>query len=220
MTEEQGPEKSQRLKIHFELGTVLYIEQGRDGERLQSTVVGVMPQSCLIVKLPAIVGIDNPLAKDRPIEVRYVDDGEILGFETTVLGSISSPFPLTFLSFPRGLRKTSERRHARIDCYIPATLKYDVFSKSGVIFDISVGGCRLKLRDISDVDASELGVGREVILYFPLLGLQGVRECSGIVRNITLDSEGISIGVEFDTVEPELVDMIETYTKADSKHKR
>jgi hypothetical protein len=71
----------------------------------------------------------------------------------------------------------------------------------------------LKLRDVRDSDAQKIKIGSDVILYFPLLGLQGVRECSGIVRNINLDSEGISIGIEFEMVEPELIEMIGTYSK-------
>ena len=220
MADAKNTDKPQRMKVRFELGSTLFIEQGQNGERLQTTLVGVMPQACLIVKLPTIVGIDNPLEKDRPVAARYVEHGEIYGFDATVLGSISTPFPLTFLSFPRGLKKTNVRRHTRIDCYIPATLKFDFVSKSGIISDISRGGCRLKLRDTQDVEAADLDIGREVILYFPLLGLQGVKECSGIVRNITLDGEGISIGIEFDTVDPELGDMIESYTKAVAEHRR
>jgi c-di-GMP-binding flagellar brake protein YcgR len=220
MAEQKRKDKSRHLDLRFDLGTVLHIEQERDGERIQTTVVGVLPQACLILKLPTIVGIDSPLCKNNPVQVRYVDAGDVYGFQSTVLGSISTPFPLTFLSFPRAVERSNVRRHPRIDCYIPTTLKFDVVSKAGIISDISRGGCRLKLRDTRDMEAAELTMGREVILYFPLLGLQGVRECSGIVRNITLDSEGISVGIEFDAVEAELLEMIESYTKTVADYQR
>ncbi len=213
MPDRDKGENTRRQKFGFQLGTVLFIEREEEAGRLQTTVVGVLPHSCLIIKLPTIVGIDNPLPANRGVQARYVDRGEVFGFDATVLGSITTPFPLTFLSFPQTVERTDVRRHPRVDCYIPATLKFAEASRPGVISDISRGGCRLKLKDVEGSDAGNLEIGSEVILYFPLLGLQGVRECSGIVRNINLDSEGISIGIEFEMVEPELIEMIGAYSK-------
>lgn len=211
---------TRRHKSGFELGSVLFIEREKEAGRLQTVVVGVLPQSCLIIKLPTIVGIENPLPANRTVQARFVDRGEIFGFDATVLGSIATPFPLTFLSYPQKVQRTDVRRHPRVDCYIPATVKFGELSKPGIISDISKGGCRLKLRDIREPEAEMLGIGSEIILYFPLLGLQGVRECSGTVRNINLDSEGISIGIEFGVVEPELVEMIGSYTQMVADYQR
>jgi hypothetical protein len=220
MTEKTRRDDAQRQQIAFELGTELFIERKKEADRLQTTVVGVLPQSCLIIKLPTVVGIENPLPANSNVQVRYVDRGEVFGFSAIVLGSITAPFPLTFLSFPQKLERTNVRRHPRVDCYIPATLKHAAISAPAIISDISRGGCRLKLKEIGETETERLRIDSEVILYFPLLGLQGVQECSGTVRNINLDSEGVSIGIEFDIVEPELIEMIGSYTKMIAGYQR
>ena len=82
-----------------------------------------------------------------------------------------------------------------------------------MIGDISRGGCRFKMkyRDGSEVD--QLKIGKEIVLYFPLMGIEGARELKGKIRNTNLDSSGISIGIQYEELDPEISEMIQSYVK-------
>ena len=163
--------------------------------------------------MPAILDLEAPLSEGQTVQIKYVSGGDVFGFSASVLGAVEAPFALTFLSFPVSVERFNVRRYPRVECYIPASLKLDDLRKPGVISDISRGGCRFQIRDMDGNDARRLEVGTRIGLDFPLLGLDGVREWEGIVRNISLDAEGVSLGVEYDTLDAELSERIEDYAK-------
>jgi c-di-GMP-binding flagellar brake protein YcgR len=119
------PKTDKDLVLNVELGCKLFVQIEGVKERLSSFLIGMMPKSYLIIHTPALTGIEYILLEGREVVLRYVYLGEIYGFHSTVLRSITSPSKITFLSYPQKIEKINLRKEPRIRCFIPASLHHE-----------------------------------------------------------------------------------------------
>ena len=161
-----------------------------------------------------MLGIGNILTVHEDILVRYIHQGEIFGFKTTVIGTISSPFKLTFIACPIRVERINLRKTARVDCHIPATLTTGDRPLAGMILDISASGCRFSTRTQSDEATLHVPVETAVSIAFPLLGQEGTVKVQGKVKNVHQDGNRLVSGIVFSDLDPEMSKRIADYVKA------
>lgn len=211
-------DKDQGARLNIELGCQVSIQiEGMRG-RLTSYLVGMLINSYLIIETPSIALIGSLLPVGKSVVVRYLYLGEVFGFHSTVLGYITSPFKVIFLSYPEAIEKISLRKKPRISCYIPASLSYRDLELQGIIENINSGGCKFTTQDVERPEAQQISIEDEIQLSFPLFGLEGIKEFHGIIRNKNCDSKRIELGVEFDKMDVEIFNMIDSYVEKVKEH--
>jgi len=91
----------------------------------KTSIIGIDRDKCLIIRPPALVGIEAKLFKKNQTVVRYFHDGMIFGFRCTLIGFIKIPFPLLILSYPDAAEQLNLRKHKRLSCLLNGQLWAD-----------------------------------------------------------------------------------------------
>lgn len=212
-------DKDQGARLNIELGCQVSIQVEGMEERLTSYLVGMLLNTYLIIETPSIIGIGDLLPKGSPVVVRYLYLGEVFGFCSTVLGSTTLPFKIIFLSYPEVIEKINLRKKPRISCSIPASLNYRDLEIKGIIENINSGGCKFTTtQDAEDPEIQQISIEDDIQLFFPLFGLEGIKEFHGIVRNNNCDSKRIELGIEFKKLDVEISNMIDSYVEKVKEH--
>ena len=88
-----------------------------------SKILGWSPPHFVLLQMPYIQGVPLEVSKNMPCVVRYVSEGNIYGFKTSVMKIQFDPQPLLFLKYPENIENVSLRKSERIQAHIPVTFK-------------------------------------------------------------------------------------------------
>jgi c-di-GMP-binding flagellar brake protein YcgR len=196
----------------FPIGLPIQVEINGVSIKMSSLSVGYLADNCLIIRYPstgAFGSIASRLFKGNKVTVRYITDGDVLGFQSELLGTINEPVRLLFVAYPTLIARRSLRSSKRVECYLPADLNIDRAKsgdivREGIVTDISGTGCNLNMvKESPDQMLPDVRVNDPVILHLQLPGMESRIELSGRIRNIQRDSQKIRMGIQFDDIDEE-----------------
>lgn len=193
------------------LGTEISIQLGEGGKKFKTLLVGMQHEDYLIVRLPQPAFLSKKLPQGMGLILRYVHNGSVYGCMASVAGLIVRPFPLLFLTFPTEVQRIELRKGKRVECMLPARVTGVEKTVDGMIRDISTGGVLFSVKTDSSRPAPPFGVGESILVSFPLLGMEGVREFSGKIRRVAQDGQEGRLGIQFETLAEEIARKIESY---------
>jgi c-di-GMP-binding flagellar brake protein YcgR len=217
----QNTEKAEPLEdllehdhLFMPAGTDVQIEVGGVDFKLQSTIVGALSKQYIILKAPSSnnsISINTKLYGGNTVTVRYLYNGTVYGFQSTLLGSIKEPVKLIFVSYPKMIASRELRALKRLHCCIPSKTLIHESEYNTIIKDINTTGCRILLKYPSGTPRPAIEVGdtlSSMVQLFP-----GIKEhnLTGVVKNITIDKHTLHIGVQFNTIDEALKDNIQKY---------
>lgn len=194
------------------LGSALTVQIEGMEERIKATLVGMEPPVFLMVRLQIASTFREQIDKGTVLIVRYAFMGNIYGFRSKYIDSITDPFKITFLSYPENIESLNLRNAHRVNCYIPALANLHKRELRGVVTDMSTKGVRLvvltKILELPDIHINDL-----IHISFPLSGMEGIQRFKGKIKNISGDKESLSFGVEFITLDTKVVGLIDRHIK-------
>ena len=203
-------------ELAIECGTALQLEVDGVDTRVASQFVGMEADRFLIVRTPTMSqfgGISIKLYTGNRVVVRYVFDGSVYGFETTIMDSISSPVRLLFLAYPKVINERNIRSNRRVHTTLPATVELGDQSAEGTITDISLKGCQLAIRSDRLPESAAAKVGDAIALTLQLPGVAGELNLSGTIKNTGSEGKAAQFGVEFGELDENVLLAIDSYVK-------
>ena len=99
------------------------------------------------------------------VVVRYLSDGTIYGFHSTMLLSQMKPVPLFFIEYPYQVEKIELRKEKRAQCSLPSKVHCKTGVYPGIIVDLSSGGAKLDLA-LDETEGSLFELNEMVIVEF------------------------------------------------------
>jgi hypothetical protein len=190
-------EKTTDVCTGLELGTLLHVQFQGVGSA-KTSIIGIDRDKCLIVKPPALVGIETKLFKKNQTIVHYFHDGMIFGFRCTLIGFVKTPFPLLILSYPEAVQQRNLRKYRRFSCLLNGQLLIDSLAVKIVILDISPTGCRLAVPDPAGSDMPQISLGGDITFTVDMNEtIQETVTFTASVHNLQTDGNGLMIGAEF-----------------------
>lgn len=218
MAHKKKIKKNQSTHLDIELASDLLLQfKGVKGS-FPSYLIGLKPDVFLIIKSPTIIASENLLSEGTSLVVRYTHLGDVYRFKTDVLGTNNEPFKVTFLSYPKVVEKIEYRDSQRVHCFFPATLQYDKIEISGMITDISLGGCKFKTDDIDQIEGFLVKKEGDVTLQFPLLGHKGTKEFKGKIKKVEFDMNFI-LGIGFCSIDADMRRTIASYVESAKEYR-
>jgi c-di-GMP-binding flagellar brake protein YcgR len=199
--------------LHLEFGGRLLVTIDGMERNLWSTLIGVEPDSCLIIRTPKIEHIDKTLVRGNHIGISYFFAGTVYGFQSTILDHINSPSSLIFISYPHEIRRIELRENPRVDCCIPGYLSAGNMQYNGMILDLSAKGCRFSMLQSDQPSFPSSDIGDSLTVRFIIPGSESIRTLKGRVKNIVRDAKKMNMGVEFVHLEAEILHEIEAYIR-------
>ena len=120
--------ETQGVVFNLEPGSRIQMEVKGLDLKLHSFYVGMVKGRYLMVQLPVVAdknkeGLFPHLYQDNLVAIRYLQRGEVRGFQSKVIRYVLSPFPLLFLSYPAKIVTYALRKHKRVPCLVQASAK-------------------------------------------------------------------------------------------------
>ena len=210
----------------FPVGLPIQVEISGVDFTMSSVSVGYLADNFLIIKYPstgAFGSIASKLFKGNKITVRYISGGDVVGFESELLGMIRDPIRLLSIAYPTVIARRSLRSSRRHECYLPAELNIDRVKgldivRDGIITDISGTGCNFNMiKGSPDPVLPDVRTTNTIILCLQLPGMEGRIDLSGNIKNMQRDSQGMRMGIQFNDIDVErktrIIEYISTLEK-------
>ena len=202
----------------MQIGGTLKIQLEGEKKRLTSELMGVEEDKYLVIKSPSLQymsHVSNLLYEGNTVIVRYLYKGTVFGFKSRIKYVITNPIKLLILEYPKKIENQNLRKHRRVDCYLPASVRITGNTIEGTIIDISREGYQFTVEK-SKIESSLkiFQVENETSVSFKLPGVEKVLTVTGKQKYIIEDSDSVKIGILFDNmtieVQERLFDFLST----------
>jgi c-di-GMP-binding flagellar brake protein YcgR len=198
--------------LALSFGTRMLLQPEGLQDNLQTMFIGLDKPRFLIVKAPPSKSFSEHIYPEKPVTVRYANQGTVFGFHSMVLSQVNKPAKLIFLVYPAKVETVNLRRNERVETHIPATFILKQASHESLIVNLSLGGCRLLIKGGSST-CSDLSKDGLAELVFALPGFQG-RIRTGIrIRNLSIDDEKIFLGCQFEDLSQDSGEVIQDFVQ-------
>jgi c-di-GMP-binding flagellar brake protein YcgR len=187
------------MKVGIELEIQIEGVKGR----LKGELIAVEEDKFLIIKLPSFQSLGNAAKltyAGTNIIIRYIHDGTMFGFKSSVLHFMFEPIRLVFIKCPKKIESQDLRTHKRISCYLPANVIIIDQKIEGAIIDISRNGCYFTTNKAKVENNQILQVGNEISVIFYLPGEAEELTIAGKQKTTKTDKDSVNIGIEFDNM--------------------
>jgi len=159
--------------------------------------------------------------RQSPMIVRYLHNGTVYGFRSSIVNIVLVPAKLFFVTYPTKLDEFSALSGSRHECILPAMTLIGNDLVDMVILDISKQGCLCMIKtEGMDHDKIYAGVNVnntiDIKVQFP--GAEGKFGLMGKIRNISKDVGKILLGVQFEKMPPELKDGLDSFLSLIERH--
>ena len=190
------------------LGSEVLFQPEGTKERFKAILIGMEPPKYIILKILSAPVLQENIGIGSDMIVRYVFMGNVFAFRAVLLGIITEPFHLTFISYPDKIESLNLRSEKRVECNIPADIYVNHSRTPGVIMDISYNGVRLvcEITERTTIDIND-----EVFVAFLLPGITDEQNFFGKIKNIVKDKKKASLGVQFINLDPILKNRLGSY---------
>ncbi len=186
--------------IYIEIGNKIYLEIDGVNFSVTCVFIGMLHNEFMLITFPKrYKSVKNKLFSGNKMVVKYLYEGSVYAFQTSVIETITNPIKAIAIEYPKVVQQRELRNFKRNDVVIPGRIEAKNVEFKAVIFDISKKGCRFKYSD-SQNNMTPL---REDNLLRVYLQFPGVAEEIGVmacVRNVKRVQGELSIGAEFQDI--------------------
>jgi c-di-GMP-binding flagellar brake protein YcgR len=210
LNDKRNRDVNRDVGLDIQLGTALQIEFMGFKESAKTVLVGMERGHYLIVRTPSLAGAWTKLHKDNHTTVRYIYEGIVYGFRCTLLGVMSDPFSLLFLSYPQQIETLNLRKQERANCFIPASAAVGDREYRGIIVDISRSGCSFALT-MAPEDGASVKAGDEVVFTAKLGESAAERRLPSKIMNVRKDDNKIVMGNLFLELDSDTANAVKNY---------
>jgi c-di-GMP-binding flagellar brake protein YcgR len=196
----------------FRPGLEVFVERemGSQKIRARTRLIGIKPGKYLIFDMPLYDGTAAFTVSGEPCVIRFVDEGQVVGFASRVIQIHYDPTPLLFVEYPQDLEKINLRAKPRLRTSIPSTLRVPGLGETpapGILMDLSEGGARILTSTKPD--------GQEPLtISFGMPSGRAYTDLEATVVSVNDRRERFEIGVRFTESPAELIDEIKRLIRA------
>ncbi len=186
--------------IYIDIGTRVYLEIEGVNYSVTSIFIGLLKDEFMMVTFPKrYKSVKNKLFVGNKMVVKYLYDGSVYAFQTSVIEIITNPIRAIAIEYPKVIQERELRVVKRNNVIVPTRIEAKKIEFPAVVFDISKKGCRFKYKE-NKVDFTPLREGDMLRIYCQFPGVSDEIGCMARVRNVAREKDQLSIGAQFDGV--------------------
>ncbi|MFH2091105.1 MAG: flagellar brake protein [Pseudomonadota bacterium] len=186
--------------VYIDIGTRVYLEIEGVNFSVTSVFVGLLKDEFMIVTLPQrYKSVKDKLFPNNKMVVKYLFDGSVFAFQTSVMEIIITPIRAIAIEYPKVIQKRELRVVKRNHVVIPARVEAKKIEFSVVVNDISKKGCRFKYLD-NKAQMNPLREGDLLRVYCQFPGVSDEVGAMACVRNVSREKGHLLIGAQFQDI--------------------
>lgn len=163
----------------------------------QTNLIGMDTGKFLILRTPLIPDLWSKLYQKNHAILRYLYNGRVYGFRSTLLELVKKPYDLSILSYPDKLEYINLRRYDRISCQVKAEVSFEDRLFSVTVTDISEGGCSFVFNKSDGETLPVFRINDEVVMTLYLNENVAPIVITSHIRVFQVNSDRIVAGVKF-----------------------
>ncbi|MDR2489652.1 MAG: flagellar brake protein [Desulfovibrio sp.] len=201
-------------KLGLELNTRVFVRLNPLSRRsvpLQGEFLGISHYDFLILRLPSVPGLVKKLLPHTRVEIRYLMEGAVNTFTTEIITHSFKPTLLLYTTYPDRMNILETRRDQRVSCALPITLISPQGNAVGVIWDLSMGGCRIAVELKGQSNVRQLAANDTIVLQAALSADGQPVRGIGIIRSVAIAGSRMSLGLSFDANNKNFIDALAGY---------
>jgi c-di-GMP-binding flagellar brake protein YcgR len=179
-------------------GQQVSITLGHEDRQYFCNCRGVCSDRFVMVQTPPDPDIQKKLETGEPAVIRFVESGMVCGFKTRINKAITFPFRLIFFDYPDNLEVVNLRNSKRVSLHLKADIQWHGEAYTGVIKDLSEGGCFFVIKYWQDEAFNDLGMESAFPIKFKIQGDKTPIELKARVVRMNKDKEEFRMGLAFD----------------------
>ena len=183
--------------IYIDIGTKVYLEIEGVNFTVTSIFIGMLKDEFMIVTLPKrYKSVKNKLFPGNRMVVKYLHDGSVYAFQSSVIELITNPIRALAIEYPKIVQERELRIIKRNNVIIPGRVEAKKTEFPVLVNDISKNGCSfIYQNNKSNIASLRDGDILRVYCQFPGVSDEvGVMAC---VRNVRREKGQLSVGAEF-----------------------
>jgi len=207
-------------KLPLEIGSRLELDFPHLETIMETTMIGMIPDNCLIVGNPRPYdNFSQMIGTEQRILIKYASKGRIWMFKVPLIKTIEAPTPMLFFDYPGVIHYHELRQNRRTPIFVPCTFHIPgKFESYGNLLDMSISGALFQMRHKEDGATPQIDINQEIFLRCLLPGVKEEQKIDGSVRNMTIDHEETRIGIEFRQLQPYLSNTLNKFVTTDEEH--
>ncbi|MCK5164386.1 MAG: flagellar brake protein [Desulfobacula sp.] len=186
--------------IYIDIGTKVYLEIEGVNFSVTSIFIGMLKDEFMIVTLPKrYKSVKNKLFPGNRMVVKYLHDGSVYAFQSSVIELITNPIRALAIEYPKIVQERELRIIKRNNVIIPGRVEAKKTEFPVLVNDISKNGCSfIYQNNKSNIASLRDGDILRVYCQFPGVSDEvGVMAC---VRNVRREKGQLSVGAEFQDI--------------------
>ncbi|SKA77727.1 PilZ domain-containing protein [Paucidesulfovibrio gracilis DSM 16080] len=133
--------------MDISIGGSVLMESSGALDRIKCHMVGYVKDEYVLLRVPLVPGIRSRVPEGASLTFRYLRHGKLVSFRSVVKNYIATPYSLLFVTYPNRLDFHELRNEKRYTCNFPALIQAFSQEYSGLLLDLSPGGCRFFFDD-------------------------------------------------------------------------
>lgn len=200
-------------RLALEIGLRLKMEFDSIDSNLDSSLVGLVAEKCVITTTPRhFIITQSEMTIGSIALVKFTYMGKLCMFESKLIRTVDSPLQLLFFEYPEVIYYHEMRKAKRTSIYIPCSLDLEgQGSYSATVLDISSTGTLCQLKAGRNESLPNVSIKQDIQLRCILPGLTDEQTISGTIRNIKTNNREIRLGVQFSDLGSHLKETINHY---------
>ncbi len=201
--------------LEIEVGGKLMMDLTGIPDKLHSFFVGYVKKRVVITMVPLVPDVNRStllenLYRGNSVTVRFIRQGTVLGFSTTVAHVTFTPIPLLFLEYPNTIESYNLRKDNRLVCLFPVTVVHNGREQSGALSDISKSGGSIVI-PIKDDQPGDFSIDDVIHFRCPLLFGDPQAEVPGKIKRVHKNGTKVELGLKFNNIGDDLSRRISEY---------
>ncbi len=192
--------------IYIDIGTKVYLEIDGVNFSVTSIFIGLLKDEFMMVTFPKrYKSVKNKLFNGNKMVVKYLYEGSVFAFQTSVIETITNPIRAIAVEYPKVVQERELRVVKRNNVVIPGRIEAKKTEFPTVVFDLSKNGCRFKYNE-NKSDFAPLREGDVLRIHCQFPGITDEVGCMACVRNVSRERGQLSIGAEFEDITKTFMD--------------
>lgn len=191
------------------VGARMLLETYGVKDRIKCRLVGWVEDEFVVLQAPLTPGIRSRVTANSQMAVRYLHEGDLIGFRAEYIDFLIRPIPLLLISYPERFEVHSLRDSKRLSCSCMASLTVKGGLYNGLLVDLSRGGCRFRFEPGQTIPQLKKGDPAEG--YFSTLGSAETYNFSGVVASTERVRQHREVGLMFDASKTTLPEDLTAY---------
>jgi len=197
--------------VEIPVGTKFLVRIGGVKKQLSSHLLGYEQGSFLVIRSPNLSEVVGKLFVGNRITLHYLNCGTLMGFQSTILDSVTKPFPLTFVNYPSFVARRDLRQRPRANCCLLANIEVKDDKFQGLIVNISTSGCRFVLSRDQALKLPTEEKGKKMSLSFFLSDETGYLQAETVIRNRYVVENLQVLGLQFSQLDKKTHAVVDRY---------